>query len=802
MLTQLFRFVILFAVLSSALKGYGQKLDSIADNLQNYGKHHAQSTLFVHFDKNVYTNNDQVWFTGYLLKGKTDLVNYHTLYILLVNNQDSTVIMQDKFLIEKGLCFGNFMLPDSLPGGNYRFVVNTNLMINNKSDAEFIQPITVKSTIVNTLTAKVSVFKRNNGNNNTGTALLKVLTSDNRFVEDAEIRYSIGTIKILKKGIAKSSVIGEYMIDYPSDEITADNNLLAITVKKGNDIRHVKYELPYSGQQSYQVKFYPEGGYLVNGLASKVGFEIKGFDGTSVKAKALLYRDNEVLDTIATNSLGFGFFNIQPNLNSKYYVKILSADGPGKTISLPEILKTGITISATENICNNILRIHLKSNFNTKVHLLLHNYSSIFLQSDLNLRANMLQPVRFELDSVPAGLNSVTVLDSLYRPLTEKIIFVHYDHLNNLSVASDKETYSTRDSVLVRLNLQSQRPWESGFVSVACVHANRLTLANERNIVDYCLLEKELGILPNGMSGTRFSDRELLNELLMIKGWNRYKWPAEKQKYHASISSLEVTGQVKKGKKGLKAPVSLFTLAANNVNTVKTDSTGRFTIPVEYLLINDRGKVWLNVQEKSSSAYDLILKDPLSQIETNVSSQGYENAGSKMISINDRSESQLFTGGIRLKEVIITANRDESLFHQHANECGDYVCTYNILNCPNHPGDSGNRPPVKGQTYGNGGRGGSIRYVGCTGYESKPNVYVLTGVKLPKDFYISDIANKNEPINFATVYWNYQLPLTADKPTIIKFNTGDLTGKFRIVVQGVTDNGLIYGEKIITVQHR
>ena len=208
------------------------------------------------------------------------------------------------------------------------------------------------------------------------------------------------------------------------------------------------------------------------------------------------------------------------------------------------------------------------------------------------------------------------------------------------------------------------------------------------------------------------------------------------------------------------------------------------------------------MQEKNSSGYSLILKDPLSQIKTNVSLQSYERAGSKMISINDTIESQLFTGGIRLKEVVITGNRDESLSHQNANECGDYVCAYNILNCPNHPGDSRNRPPVIGQTYGNGGRGGSIRYKGCTGYEPKPNVYVLTGVKFPKDFYISDVTNKNEPINFATVYWNYQLPLTVDKPTFIKFNTGDLTGKFRIVVQGVADSGLIYGEKVITVQHK
>ncbi|KLT63653.1 hypothetical protein [Pedobacter sp. BMA] len=799
---KLFRFFILLPVLLCTSQSYGQKLDSIADNLHHYGKHHIKSTLFVHFDKNVYTNNDQVWFTGYLLKGVTDLANYHTLYISLVNNLDSTVVLQDKFLIEKGICFGNLTLPDSITGGNYRFVINANVIVNGKSDVEFIQPITIKSTIVNKLTATVAIFNRNQENNKTGTALLKVLTSDNRFVENAEINYTIGRSEILKRGTAKSSVIGELMIDYPSAAITAENNLLSITVNKGNDTRYINYDLPYTNQQQYQVRFFPEGGYLVNGITSRVGFEIKGLNDASIKARALLFRDNEVLDTISTNSHGFGFFNLYPNLKSKYYIKILSGDGSGQTILLPEILRTGITLSATESICDNILRIHLKSNLDAKVHLVLHNYSGIFLHTNLMLKANMSQPVKFQLDSVPAGLNSITVLDSLYRPLAEKAIFAHHDQISKINIETDKEIYSTRDSVHLELDLQSQLPWKSGFVSIACVQANRLTLINERNIVDYYLLEKELGVLPSNLSGIRFSDRAFLNELLMIKGWTRYRWPVEKLEYRDSISSMELTGQVKKGKKNLKVPVSLFTIAANNVNVFKTDNAGYFTIPVEYLLAKDKGKVWLNLQEKNSSGYDLSFNDPLNRIKKELRLQGYKMDSSQMISINDLNDSQSHTGDIKLKEVIITANRNNGLSHQHANECGDYVCQYNILNCPNHPGDSGNRAPVKGRTYGNGGRGGNIVYIGCTGYEPKPNVYVLNGVKLPKEFYISDVTNKNEPINFATVYWNYQTPLTADKPTVIKFNTGDLTGKFKVVVQGVADNGLIYGEKIITVQRK
>lgn len=75
----------------------------------------------------------------------------------------------------------------------------------------------------------------------------------------------------------------------------------------------------------------------------------------------------------------------------------------------------------------------------------------------------------------------------------------------------------------------------------------------------------------------------------------------------------------------------------------------------------------------------------------------------------------------------------------------------------------------------------------------------MNSIELPKEFYISDISNKNEPINFATIYWNYQTVLNSNTETPLTFTTGDLTGEFRVIVQGVTERGIVYGEKLISV---
>ncbi|WP_343524477.1 hypothetical protein [Pedobacter sp.] len=805
MLSKSFILTSLWVFTSLFVKAQEAKLDSVATNLHHYGLNRSESDLYVHFDKNVYTNNDQVWFTAYLLKTITDMKQYHTLYLSLVSNKDSSVVLQHKFLIDKGCSFGAITLPDSLPGGTYRFVANTNLKLNGQPDGVFIQPITIKSTTVTALTQSISVIKPYDERTRKGTALLRILTSDNRFVENAQIRYQIGKGKrILQAGTAKSSIIGELMIDYPADEITTDNNELFISIKKGSDTSYIRFSLPIRNESRYAVKFYPEGGYLVNGLVSKVGFEIKDNEGTYLKAKAVLYADHEVLDTIATNALGIGTFMIQPQLTKNYTMRILGEGGERGEHKLPEILSKGVVLTSGSAVANNEFKIRIAANAVTKVHLIVHNFSDIFLQTPLILSAGTPQNVRFQLDSVPAGLQAITVLDSNYKPLAERIFFAHYDQINTISIDGGKQEYFTRDSVKLKLNItdRNKKPLV-GMVSVSCVQANRVLLANQTNIVDHFYLHNLKEFSANSF-GQTYGNTGYLDELLLIKGWRRYKWPETKINPHDPLlSNLGYDGVITRKNKQLKVPMALSTIAGSNLNFLSTDSLGHFSIPYSSLVINEaRLPVWLAMSTSRYDQYELKINEPQSELKKYLKQQTYVLPNTKTGIIGENSMSITSAAGIRLKEVVIKKVKDERTNfakNAFANECGDYVCMYNILNCPNHYGNPGNKNPLKGGMYKTAG-GGSTVYQGCVGQEHKPNLVILRGINLPKEFYIADINNKQEPISSATVYWNYQLLIDGETP--LNFNTGDLTGKFKIIVQGVTASGVVYGEKEITVNNR
>ncbi|WP_316831596.1 hypothetical protein [Pedobacter aquatilis] len=794
--------LILTIAICCKLKAQVNKTDSIALVLEHYSQLNKSSTLFIHFDKNVYTNNDQVWFTGYMLKSIVDIDQYNTLYLSLVSTADSSVALQRKFLMDKGFAFGNFTLPDSLPGGNYRFVANANIKLNGKISPEFIQPVTIKSTTINPLLTNLSLFKANDQQTGNGTVLLKVLTSDNHFVSDAEVNYTVGkSNQILKTGKAKTSVIGEVMIDYPAGKISKDNNLITVAVKKDKYIRYGKFEIPVESEPQYQVNFYPEGGYMISGLENKIGWEVKDLENTSIRAQAIIFSGNKALDTIYTNSSGIGSFMFKPIANQKYVVRLSKEKELIGNYELPNSLNSGVNIKFNSALGDNGLRLVVESNGNNKTHLIVHNYEQIFLSTELQLAKEKPLRVLLKLDSVPTGINIITLLDSLYRPVAERIFFAHYNNLNQLLIKMDKEEYAVRDTVKLDLKILNKQDEQlKGLVSIAVVQGNRINLTNKKNIVDYNYLENILGLLPPNSSGTKYNDLAYLDDLLLIKGWRKYKWPEQSDinlPLENKVTELEYSGTVTKGKRPLKVPLAINTIAGSNVNSINTDSLGRFILPYQTIISEEKTKVWLNLNDKDFQDFNIKINDPFDDVKLALKNLSYQNESKKMGVLASDNINITSLAGIRLNEVTIKKTKDNNINFTSfgRNACGDYVCQYGILNCQNH---SSGTLPVKGKTYiVNGQR---VSYQGCLENIAKPNFLVLNGINYPKEFYVSDIKNTNEPINFATIYWDYQTVINETGETPLKFTTGDLTGEFKIIIQGVTDKGPVYGEKNISIR--
>lgn len=799
-------------------------IDTILAKLELYSINKPASLLFVHYDKTIYTNNENIWFTAYLLND-TNTISYHTVAVALIRSDDKRIVLEEKYKMSNGHGFGNLTLPDTIPPGNYQLLAYTNVMDKQGHPADvFDQPIVIKTTTSQSFNASLVLLDSIKEQSGPARVLVKVSNTHSSTESKKEtayaISYNLGNAAAQK---AKTDIHGEYQITLPEADLAGVNGVLFVEVKHDNEIKYLSLHLPGRQKETIHIGFYPEGGNLVEGLLNQVGWEAKTNNGQAVKLKAELYKDNKVIDTISTDIHGMGRFNINPVKGSSYSVKPMTIPGLNDTsYLLPKPQPDRPLISIANAITGDTLKLQIIAAKRTGVRVLVHNYREAFANVPLQASAAGIS-LKLSLQEIPRGLAIITILDSLDRPLAERLFFAHYDQPEILSVTTDKLAYTTRDKVKITLRLTDEKTGKplTGAVSIACVQNNRIENANQQDIESYSYLLYELGKLPVDAGQRIFNNKEYLENILLVKGWRRYTWQElmnttagdTLQKY----SSPRFTGSVTRFGKQLKKPVMISALSDSLLNLVATDDIGRFEMSIEDLQVAAGRKLALSVNQKDKTGIDIRFSDPYHLVNNWLASHAIFSTASSLVSGRSSTEQALqgFEKNVTLKEVIVSSKKDASLYSanpllvQGVNRCGDYVCVTGAINCP-LPGHNWRMyVPVKGHRYmrhyivnGIIVRNTPFIYSGCELEEKKPTVMLIDGINMQKEFYPVDytVSTIPEPMYLSTIYWNHLVQLDKSGSSEISFYTSDITGSFRLVVQGTGNNNLFFKQLIFPVK--
>ncbi len=786
------RFLLIFFQLQSS---FAQ--EAISDKMKWLAMAKPTSNLFVHFDKNVYSNNETVWLTGYLIKeAKVEISKHHVMAITLIRDIDSNLIIEDRFLMDKGLSFGSITLPDSLLTGNYHFLAYTDKLINGLPEVVFSQKITLKTNIDPAFKASMKVTSDHTSKDNPK-VLLSVTSKDNRFLpKPLSVNYRYGSIN----KTAKTDASGQLLMNLTPQQNLSDPNLY-VKLKYEKDSSFISMALPQAKGKA-EVKFYPEGGNLIGGLLSNIGWEVKDQQKMPVALKAFLYENNEIIDTIETSSYGIGKFWLLPKKGSNYKVKLIHSNLVDSVYLLPKAIDNGLSVNIRNAVVKDTLRMYIRSNAVNKLTIIVHNFKQEFLNIPFELK-NQLRVIAIPLVDVPKGLATVTILDSLSRPLAERMFFAHYTDVERFEIATDKKIYDQREKVSLKLKLKED---EKAIVSIAVVQDNRLELKKMNDIESYSYLNNELNNLPLSVKGSIFKDKGYLEQVLLVKGWRRYTWQdLEKIKLKDTVSrldSLELRGIVTKLKKPITNAVTIGTLGGQKVVLVETNESGQFKLSTDDLITAAGKKTYVFVINAAKLPYFPKIEIDDSFTKTAKSLSKSANLQDPILPSTLVNNAELVLKGnekaIRLNEVVIKSKNDNGFnYTRGANACGDYVCIYNILNCKNHVTDYGNKPPVPGNFYLENG----IRtlYQACK-VPDEQTFHQIKAIHLEKEFYINDYKDPQEPAFFSTIYWNYGIMLTNKNATDISFYTSDITGKFRIVIQGISSNDVVYADQFFEVK--
>ena len=632
-----------------------------------------QEKVYVQTDKPYYSAGEDIWFKAYLVNETTLEPNSLSqfVYVELIDKMDS-VLYRVKIKKDSLGFAGHIKLKPEIPTGTYSLRAYTYWMQNVGTDFFFSKNILIGNQINDRISSKITY----------GTAVDGLIPATLTFVDAAQnpiagkrvdIKQNWDSAKKKRFSMitAKDGTIKWQLTIDPKDDSKKN-----IQVSMDGDKYKTTIFLP-EFSSDFDVQFFPESGNLLDNILQCVAFKAIGKDGLSVDITGKVFTDkNEELCEFSTLVNGMGKFSIRTQPNEGYYVLVKRANGIEKRVELPRTQTTGVAIQLLYNRGKLLYKVSNDTKIpNESLYLLLHSRGKVFV----------MQPLR-DLESqipeslLPAGIVSLSVIDSLGNTYCERLSFVRNFNFPTVSMQSDKPVYSKRELVNLDLKVLSPQgnPVKGNFaISVTDQHTVKQdSLAD--NIISNLLLtsdikgyveEPETYLLDNNTA-----TREKTDVLMLTQGWRRFNTAdIVKASYQPSKFYLEA-GQVLSGKvmnlfnrPSKKCGIIMIPSNSPNIKLVQTDSLGRYSI--DGIQFPDSSSFILKAKKKKTLGDVEIIPDsdvfpkpsiyiptPLKVNVASVEQNEY---------FKQSKEKYFIEGGMRvihLDEVIVTAAKKENNF--------------------------------------------------------------------------------------------------------------------------------------------
>lgn len=383
---------------------------------------------------------------------------------------------------------------------------------------------------------------------------------------------------------------------------------------------------------TYHLDFFPEGGSLVEGVQSIVGFKAEDIlgDGTKVQG-SIVSTQGDTVSRFESTASGVGLFAMLPVAGTKYKVVGTYKGRVPFTVDLPAALSEGYSMH-TKN-ADSIVQVIISTN---QVMLDKHKgkemtisakhdehtyFSGKFILNDLQTI------ISIPKTQAPAGVNIIMFSDELSRPNCERLVFVNSKNNINLNVVADKPTYAPKEKAIVTIRVtDSKNQPVKANLSMAAVDAS-IVPADESNIASYLMLQSEVrGKIDNAAqyfdsnNANRFKQLDLL---LLTQGWRDFVWKrladsALKVSYLPE-SGFTVSGKLRSVLINKTIPnmnITLFAPGAkgNKLFGARTDINGRYYLDGIQLYGNQTLKLSATDNKGNKSGWiflDTIANNPM-----------------------------------------------------------------------------------------------------------------------------------------------------------------------------------------------
>lgn len=342
------------------------------------------------------------------------------------------------------------------------------------------------------------------------------------------------------------------------------------------------------------LQFFPEGGHLIDQVASLVAFKATDEHGMPVAVTGkVLTESGEQVALIFARHDGMGSFSLKPESGQTYYAQINQLEGRFK---LPEIKRAGATIQIDNLSSEDNLTIKVRKNNRTSAEdyfLIGHARGWLNYTASVNFEDNEAS-LEVPRNIFREGINHITLFDKEGQPLSERLFYIRDNGTLNVAIEPEKESYQTREITKLKIKVtdQSGVPVQGNF-SLSAINTDRALYDSPNDhIVSHLLLNSDLkGYIhhPAYYFDNVSPVKNLhLDLLMMTNGWTRFDW-TEIESLVEEVSEIDypqridITGRMfvdGRNKPVKNGTVTYINNASENPETLVavTDRKGEFII--------------------------------------------------------------------------------------------------------------------------------------------------------------------------------------------------------------------------------
>jgi len=440
------------------------------------------------------------------------------------------------------------------------------------------------------------------------------------------------------------------------------------------------------------LNFYPEGGYLINGIQSKVAIKVKDDYYKEANITGVIKdSDHKTISAFKVFEFGLGALTFTPEANKTYYASII-CNGKTENYELPKALPKGFSL----NLLNHGNEIVLKAAATNKIGLknafiVAHHRGEVIFQKLIEKNTNKFT-VKFNTENFNSGVTNITLFNNNGKPVCERLVFINNSENNVIvNMSNNNDVYKTREKVSLQLDLKDKKGNPlTGNLSLTVNDLQSIQKNyKDDHIKSYLLLNSDLrGKIENPgyffEEGKESKRRYLLDLVMLTHGWSRFTWndllysaPKTENKY-ATEKGLYISGQVqalKDRRSFIAAPTKLTVMKEGEVpfqELKQSDENGQFTYgPYVFfdsvpMLVEARVKAFKSDYSKNSDVHISIHKKKYKSPKVNRTNLLRKSKINKAVAAKFmeqalsgyKIDTAYFNSSQRLNEIIITAKKE------------------------------------------------------------------------------------------------------------------------------------------------